>query len=682
MAGDTELQGLVPRAVRHIFDHIAEDSQNKQYLVTCSYVEIYQDDLHDLLPQNSLPAASSVLVATRPKLEIKENRDSGGVSINNLGQHETRSVAEIERLVKQGNRNRATASTDMNEHSSRSHAILIITVECNEPRGDDAEPHIIVGKLNLVDLAGSERQSKTGATGERFREATNINLALSVLGRVINALTEGAKHIPYRDSKLTRLLQDSLGGNAKTIMIANIGPAGYNHDETLNTLGYASRAKTIKNQPKINEDPKDSKIREALDELAKLKALLQQRSAGVKRVKQSKPRKSSKQQTLADVSEPESGNESTEEIANSENKQQLMPPAMADNADDDVSRQLREEREQLEAEIQKVMNDKSMIAEDRERIITTMRAHEAAVERKEFEANELAQKIAALEGKMIMSGHTESDLREHTDMQKQQLQQHQQEIEKMSRQREEIQQRLEAEILDAARHEGTLTKVQTELVGLKDKWHKAREESDQLENRLQQVKEEYDSLRIDHEEQAFELSRAALMRDLIIQCFLPGSEHQLLEERLVENPITGEVSMLDTELSPQLIPRPDIWQNADAKTYRKLRALFPTHQPDNILQLQLELPEPSGVIHYMPQSEPERKFYEAFEEICTEYEQQEDIVIDCNTFTLPDDEDLKMTRSRGSSQRGTADSNDYFPQARGLVERDSMGSRSSRRYAK
>ena len=147
----------------------------------------------------------------------------------------------------------------MNQTSSRSHSIFTIVIECAESGGE----HIRVGKLNLVDLAGSERQSKTGATGDRLKEATKINLSLTALGNVISALVDGkSSYIPYRDSKLTRLLQNSLGGNAKTVMCANAGPADYNYDETLSTLRYANRAKNIKNKPKINEDPKDAMLRE------------------------------------------------------------------------------------------------------------------------------------------------------------------------------------------------------------------------------------------------------------------------------------------------------------------------------------------------------------------------------------------------------------------------------------
>uniref|UniRef100_A0A914D502 Kinesin-like protein n=1 Tax=Acrobeloides nanus TaxID=290746 RepID=A0A914D502_9BILA len=173
--------------------------------------------------------------------------------------------------------------TNMNEHSSRSHAIFIVTVECCEI-GPDGENHIRVGRLNLVDLAGSERQAKTGAIGERFKEATKINLSLSALGNVISALVDGkSSHVPYRDSKLTRLLQDSLGGNSKTVMVANIGPASYNFEETMSTLRYASRAKSIKNRPRINEDPKDALLREFQEEINRLKSMLGKRGGSASR---------------------------------------------------------------------------------------------------------------------------------------------------------------------------------------------------------------------------------------------------------------------------------------------------------------------------------------------------------------------------------------------------------------
>lgn len=139
------------------------------------------------------------------------------------------------------------AETLMNSESSRSHSIFSIVIEMSSMDKDTGKEMLRAGKLNLVDLAGSERQKKTGATGLAALEGTKINLSLSNLGNVISALADGkSKHIPYRNSKLTRLLQDSLGGNTKTLMIAAISPADYNYDETLSTLRYANRAKNIK----------------------------------------------------------------------------------------------------------------------------------------------------------------------------------------------------------------------------------------------------------------------------------------------------------------------------------------------------------------------------------------------------------------------------------------------------
>merc|ERR1712165_61151 len=186
----------------------------------------------------------------------------------------------MDKLMTVGNKNRSVGSTDMNEQSSRSHAIFTVTIECSE-KGPDGKQHVRVGKLHLVDLAGSERQSKTGATGQRLKEDTKINLSLSTLGNVISALVDGkSSHVPYRNSKLTRLLQDSLGGNSKTLMFANIGPAEYNYDETLSTLRYANRAKSIKNKAKINEDPKDALMKQYQKEIEDLKRMLEEGSPG------------------------------------------------------------------------------------------------------------------------------------------------------------------------------------------------------------------------------------------------------------------------------------------------------------------------------------------------------------------------------------------------------------------
>ena len=201
--------------------------------------------------------------------------------MRDLSYFAVKNVQEIQDVMTIGQKNRSVRETNMNAHSSRSHSLFTITVERSE-LGADGKAHIRVGKLNMVDLAGSERLAKTGATGDGLKEATKINLSLSTLCHVISALTDPkASYIPYRDSKLTRLLQDSLGGYTKTVMISNVGPADYNFDETMNTLRYASRAKNIQNKPRINEDPKDALLREYQEEVQKLREQLQLIQSGV-----------------------------------------------------------------------------------------------------------------------------------------------------------------------------------------------------------------------------------------------------------------------------------------------------------------------------------------------------------------------------------------------------------------
>lgn len=207
-----ELRGIIPNTFEHIFDYIALNGSKDKYLVRASYFEIYNEEIRDLLsckPQNSL--------------ELRESTDTG-VYVKDLTSIVVKSVDEIDQVLQKGKKNRSVGATLMNAGSSRSHSVFSIVVECCTSDEQGVRDHIRVGKLNLVDLAGSERQSKTGATGDRLKEATKINLSLSALGNVISALVDGTSHhIPYRDSKLTRILQDSLGGNTKTVMCANAG---------------------------------------------------------------------------------------------------------------------------------------------------------------------------------------------------------------------------------------------------------------------------------------------------------------------------------------------------------------------------------------------------------------------------------------------------------------------------
>ena len=270
---DPLLAGIIPKCFDQIFGFIDEKEKDMKFLVRCSYLEIYNEDVFDLLSENANNKNKE-----QKKLELKEDKDKG-VFVKELTQTMVQSIPEIEKAMNYGTANRKTASTAMNAESSRSHSIFTIYIETAEQIDD--EQRIKVGKLHLVDLAGSERSAKTGATGQTQKEGIKINLSLTALGNVISALVDGkSSHIPYRDSKLTRLLQDSLGGNQKTVMIAALSPANYNYDETISTLRYASRAKSIKNKPIVNEDPKDALLKQYEDEITKLKRQLMQMNSG------------------------------------------------------------------------------------------------------------------------------------------------------------------------------------------------------------------------------------------------------------------------------------------------------------------------------------------------------------------------------------------------------------------
>ncbi len=255
-------RGIINRAIDQIFENI-QVTDVTYYTIRASYLEIYNEEIRDLLNKGN-----------RYKLDIKEHPEKG-VYVRGLSSVEVTTVEEMEEVVEYGGWNRALGATALNPDSSRSHCIFVIDFElCFTSEGDNKE-HFRSGRLNLVDLAGSERQRKAKLGEERLKEATKINLSLSALGNVISALVnEKCKHIPYRASKLTRLLQDSLGGNSRTLMIACVSPGENNYHETLSTLRYANRAKNIKNRPRINEDPKDALIRQYQKEIKMLRQIL------------------------------------------------------------------------------------------------------------------------------------------------------------------------------------------------------------------------------------------------------------------------------------------------------------------------------------------------------------------------------------------------------------------------
>ncbi|WJX84841.1 Kinesin-like protein KIN-5C [Trifolium repens] len=260
--------GVIPRAVKQIFDTL--ESQNAEYSVKVTFLELYNEEITDLLAPEEL---SKVTVEEKQKKQLPLMEDGkGGVLVRGLEEEIVTCASEIYTLLERGSSKRRTAETLLNKQSSRSHSLFSITIHIKEatPEGEEL---IKCGKLNLVDLAGSENISRSGAREGRAREAGEINKSLLTLGRVINALVEHLGHIPYRDSKLTRLLRDSLGGRTKTCIIATVSPAVHCLEETLSTLDYAHRAKNIKNKPEVNQKMmKSTLIKDLYGEIERLKA--------------------------------------------------------------------------------------------------------------------------------------------------------------------------------------------------------------------------------------------------------------------------------------------------------------------------------------------------------------------------------------------------------------------------
>uniref|UniRef100_A0A8C4W193 Kinesin family member 13B n=1 Tax=Gopherus evgoodei TaxID=1825980 RepID=A0A8C4W193_9SAUR len=270
MMGTADRPGLIPRLCSSLFERAQkEENEEQSFKVEVSYMEIYNEKVRDLLdPKGS-----------RQSLKVREHNVFGPY-VDGLSKLAVASYKDIESLMSEGNKSRTVAATNMNEESSRSHAVfkIILTHTLYDVQsGTSGEK---VGKLSLVDLAGSERATKTGAAGDRLKEGSNINKSLTTLGLVISALADQAagknknKFVPYRDSVLTWLLKDSLGGNSKTAMVATVSPAADNYDETLSTLRYADRAKNIVNHAVVNEDPNARIIRELREEVEKLREQL------------------------------------------------------------------------------------------------------------------------------------------------------------------------------------------------------------------------------------------------------------------------------------------------------------------------------------------------------------------------------------------------------------------------
>ncbi|XP_060914362.1 kinesin-like protein KIF3B [Labrus mixtus] len=649
---DPERRGVIPNSFEHIFTHISR-SQNQQYLVRASYLEIYQEEIKDLLSKDQ-----------SRRLELRERPDTG-VYVKDLSSFVTKSVREIEHVMNVGNQNRSVGSTNMNEHSSRSHAIFVITVECSE-LGVDGENHIRVGKLNLVDLAGSERQTKTGAAGERLKEATKINLSLSALGNVISALVDGrSSHIPYRDSKLTRLLQDSLGGNARTVMVANIGPASYNVEETLTTLRYSNRAKNIKNKPRINEDPKDALLREFQEEIARLKDQLQKRSGKKKR----------RRRRRGGAGEGSDG----EDLEDGETE---------DDEEDgeDKGDYWREQQEKLERERRAIMEDHSLVAEEKVRLLKEKEKKMEDVQ-KEKEAGEmLTAKVKAMESKLLVGG---KNIVDHTNEQQRMLEQKRHEIAEQKRREREMQQQVESRDEETLELKETYSSLQQEVDIKTKKLKKLFAKLQAVKSEIQDIQELHIHDRQELEQTQNELTRDLKLKHLIIENFIPLEEKNKIVNRAFlddddeywkTKPITrmeDDQQMMGRPLSAVGLRRP---LSQHARVAMMMRPDM-RYKAENIIMLDMDLPARTTKEYQEPVIAP--KVAAALEDALRD---EDEIQVDASGFhsslgpTPPASatgslKKPKSGRPRTGKKSGTPTSpfspssprSPMYPQSRGLV---------------
>uniref|UniRef100_A0A8C4RBQ3 Kinesin-like protein n=1 Tax=Eptatretus burgeri TaxID=7764 RepID=A0A8C4RBQ3_EPTBU len=430
-----ELRGIIPNSFAHIFGHIAKAEGDTRFLVRVSYLEIYNEEVRDLLGKDQ-----------SQRLEVKERPDVG-VYVKDLSAFVVNNADDMDRIMSLGHKNRSVGATNMNEHSSRSHAIFTITIECSE-KGTDGDTHVRVGKLHLVDLAGSERQTKTGATGQRLKEATKINLSLSTLGNVISALVDGkSTHVPYRNSKLTRLLQDSLGGNSKTMMCANIGPADYNYDETISTLRYANRAKNIKNKARINEDPKDALLKQFQKEIEELK----------KKLAEGEEMSGSEFSLSEEEDEGEAGDKDRSEKRRKKRRAQDQTGKKKISAEKmgEMQVKIEEERKALETKL-------DMEEEERNKARAELERREKDLLKAQQEHQALQEKLSALEKKVIVGG---VDLLAKAEEQERLLEESNQELEERRQRAEKLRRELEEKEQERLDIEEKYTSLQEEASG-------------------------------------------------------------------------------------------------------------------------------------------------------------------------------------------------------------------------
>uniref|UniRef100_A0A1I7ZH11 Kinesin-like protein n=2 Tax=Steinernema glaseri TaxID=37863 RepID=A0A1I7ZH11_9BILA len=493
---DPDQRGIIPNSFAHIFAHISKCQHDKTFLVRVSYLEIYNEEIRDLLSKDQ-----------SQHLEIKEQHGVG-VFVRGLSSVTVSSADDMDKIMQFGNNNRSVGATNMNAKSSRSHAMFTVTIECSEE--SDGRKHLTQGKLHLVDLAGSERQSKTGASGQRLKEASKINLSLSTLGNVISALVDAkSTHIPYRNSKLTRLLQDSLGGNSKTVMCACVGPASYNYDETISTLRYANRAKNIKNVARINEDPKDALLRKFQTEIEQLKSQLE----------------------AEDFS---SGEEGEEEVEGADPGGRIRGRSGAGGA---YEERIREMEADIAAKRGDLQRQKGLAESERSKLRAELAAKEAELAKTRSEFEQLSSKLAMIEKKLIVGGE---NMLEKAQEQARLLEESNRELERARRNESELRKALETRHAERLDIEEKYNSLQEEASGktkkLKKVWQLLNGARAELNDMNAEHQREMEGL-LDNVRQ---LKKELQLNMKLIDAYIPREYLELIEKFVSWNDDVGE----------------------------------------------------------------------------------------------------------------------------------------------
>ncbi|KAM3723106.1 Kinesin-like protein KIF3A [Dirofilaria immitis] len=456
MLGSNNYPGIIPNSFVHIFDYIAKCQQDKTFLVRVSYLEIYNEEIRDLLAKNPIHG-----------LEIKERPDIG-VYVKDLSSVTVSGADHMERIMQFGNNYRSTGATKMNIDSSRSHALFTVTIECSEKIGDRC--HITQGKLQL----GSERQAKSGTSGNRLKEAARINLSLS-----------------------------SLGGNSKTVMFANIGPASYNYDETVSTLRYANRAKSIQNVVRINEDPKDALLRKFHLEIEHLKRLLEK--------------------------EESSGSEEEMDESGWHKNQKQSRNRYSDRIEE-LERTIEIRRNELQKE-------KKLADEEREMLAEELRAKEEELAQAHRNHDLLISKLKQIEKKLIIGGENMLE-----------------KVEKQARLLEQSNAELECGRVNETQLKQALVEKNQERIDLEEKYNTLAEEAlgktkkiKKVWNMLNAAKNELADIQMEHQREmeglldsVRQLRSELLLQLLIIEKYVPAEFLELIERFVRWNEDVGD----------------------------------------------------------------------------------------------------------------------------------------------